>query len=59
MLECSIGLGSQHEETFHLVQQIQALEIKIGAVHYVKCVGFRSQPVQNIDIVHFAIGNMD
>ena len=42
-----------------LVEQMQPREIKIGAVHDIERIAFRHQPVQNVDIMQLAVGDVD
>ena len=54
-----IGFGSQYEETADLVHHVQAREVEIGPVHDIERTDFGEQLIQNVDIMQFAIGDMD
>ena len=52
-----VGFGSQNKEAQGLMKIMQALEVKVGAIHDIEGTGFRDH-VQNIDVVEFAVGKM-
>ena len=54
-----IGFGSKHEETAKLMQSEKAGEVKVGAIHDVEGTAFRQQHIHDINIMQFAIGDMD
>ncbi len=54
-----IGFGSQYEVTADLVHHVQAREVEIGPVHDIERTDFGEQLIQNVDIMQFAIGDMD
>ncbi len=54
-----IGFGSQNEETQGLMETMQATEVKVGAVHHIEGAGFRNKQVKDLDIMQFAIGNVN
>ena len=54
-----IGFGSQYELTTDLVHQMQTGEVQIGSVHDMERSDFGEQLIQNVDIMQFAIGDMD
>ena len=41
------------------MKRVQALEVKIGAIHYIEGSGFRDKHVQDIDVVEFAVGKVN
>ncbi len=51
--------GSQNKEAHRLMKTIQASEVEVSSVHNIEGSGFENNPVQNIDIVEFAIGNVN
>ena len=54
-----IGFGTKHEETAKLMQSEKAGEVKVGAIHDVEGAAFRQQYIHDINIMQFAIGDMD
>ena len=54
-----IGLGAGDEEGASLMQGMQTLEVEIATVHDVEGAGFWDEQVERVDIVHFAVGDMD
>ena len=54
-----IGYGTKHEETAKLMQSEKAGEVKVGAIHDVEGTAFRQQHIYDINIMQFAIGDMD
>ncbi len=54
-----VGFGSQNKEAQGLMKIMQALEVKVGAIHDIEGTGFRDKHVQNIDVVEFAVGNVN
>ena len=54
-----IGFGTKHEETAKLMQSEKAGEVKVGAIHDVEGTVFRQQHIHDINIMQFAIGDMD
>ena len=54
-----IGLGACDEERADIVKGEQAFEVDIAPVHHVDRFGFGWQKVQNIDVVEFAIRDVD
>ena len=51
--------GSQNEEAQGLMETIKASEVKVGTVHNIKGPGFGDKAVKDIDIVQFAVGNVN
>ena len=54
-----IGLGPDNEEGGGDSQGKQALEIEVSAVHDVAGAGLGEEEVEDVDIVQFAVGEMD
>ena len=54
-----IGFGSQNEETQGLMETIQTSEVKVGAVHDIEGSGFEDKQVHDIDIMQFALRNVN
>ena len=54
-----IGLVPDHEEGGGQGQGEQALEVEVGAVHDVDGAGLGDKQVEYLDVVEFAIGDMD
>ena len=54
-----IALGSSDEEPTALMQGVESSEIQISPVHHIEGAGFGDQDVEYIDVVPFAVGNMD
>ena len=54
-----IPFGARHEESARLVQAIQSGEIDVAAIHDVERTRFDRQMIEDRDIVHFPVGNMD
>ena len=54
-----VGFGSQYEVTADLIHHVQAREVEKGPVHDIECTDFGEQLIQNVDIMQFAIGDMD
>ncbi len=56
--ELGVRLGAQHKVAAHAVEQMQPLEIQIGAVHHIDGAGFRHQQVQDVHIMQLGIGDV-
>jgi hypothetical protein len=57
-----IGLGANDKKTPKTpghVQSEKALEVHIPAIHDVEGAGLRQQDVEDIDVVQFAVGDVD
>ena len=52
-----IGFGSQNKEAQGLMKTMQAVKIKVGAIHNIEGSGLWNKQVKDIDIMEFAIGN--
>jgi len=57
--ELKILLGSNHEESQTLHQAVKPSEIEIAAIHDVERTRFGNQNIEDADIVHFAVGNVN
>jgi hypothetical protein len=56
--QIGIRFGASDKECAGFVQPKEALEIQVGAVHYINRCGHRNHQVEHVDIVQFAVGNM-
>ena len=43
-----VGFGSKNEEAQGLMETMQTLEVKVGAVHHIEGPGFGDNPVQDV-----------
>ncbi len=48
-----------HKEAFRLVQPIKSFEIDVSSVHDVESAGLGQQQIQNVDVVQFAIADVE
>src|SRR5207248_2945081 len=58
-IEQDIRFSAHNEEGRAECEDVEALEIHVAAIHDVERSGFRGNLVENIDVVHFAVGNAD
>lgn len=54
-----VGLGSDDEECGGLVEGVEAAKVQVAAVHDVEGAGLGQEQVEDVDIVQFAIGDVD
>ncbi len=54
-----IGLGASHKEAFRLVQAIKPIEVDVASVHDVESAGLGQQQVEDIDVVQFAVADVE
>ena len=54
-----VGFGAGDKEAFCLVQLIKPLEVDVASVHDVESTRLGQQQVQNVDVVEFAIADVD
>ena len=54
-----VGFGAGHKEAFRLVQPIKSFEIDVSSVHDVESAGLGQQQIQNVDVVQFAIADVE
>ena len=54
----SIGLGADNKEGSGGIQEKQALEIQVGAVHDIAGAGLGYQQVEDVDIMQFTFGEV-
>ena len=54
-----VGFGSQNKEAQGLMKIMQALKVKVGAIHNIEGSGFWNKQVKDVDIMKFAIGNVN
>jgi len=57
--ESKIGLGANDEEGPGRMYGVEPLEIYIAPIHDVKSAGLGQQDVQDVDVVQFAVGNVN
>jgi hypothetical protein len=58
-LEFEIGFGAGGEEAGGLMEAVEPLEVEVAAVHDVEGAGLGNQYIEDIDVVQFAVGNVD
>src|SRR5208283_2220328 len=51
--------GADDKEAAGLIESVEASEVQIPAVHHVEGTGFRQQQIEHVDIVHFAVGDVN
>src|SRR5258708_19642977 len=54
-----VGFGAGDKEAFRLVQPIKPLEVDVSSVHDVESTRLGQQQVQNVDVVQFAIADVE
>src|ERR1019366_1454650 len=52
-------LGARDEETSHLIERVEPLEVQVTSIHDVEGASLDKQQVQHIDVVHLAVGDVD
>ena len=57
--EPQIGLGANDKECRALAEQVESFEVEIASVHNVESARFRYKLVEDVDVVNFAIADMD
>ena len=58
-LEQNVGLGAHDEERRAQREDVKALEIDVAAVHDVERPGLGQNLVEDVDVMHLAVGNAD
>ena len=58
-LDQYVGFGAHDEESCAERKQVEALEIHVAAVHDVERSRLRQNFVEDVHVVHFAVGNAD
>ena len=58
-LDLQIRLGAYDKETSRRMKPVQSLEIEKPSVHHIECAGLRQQLVEDIDLVHLAIADVN
>src|SRR5207302_8852682 len=58
-LDQDIGLGPHDEGGRAKREDVKTLEIHVAAIHDIERSGLRRNLVENVDVMHFAIGNAD
>ena len=54
-----VGFGAGDKEAFRLVQPIKPFEVDVSSVHNVESAGLGQQQIQNVDVVQFAIADVE
>jgi hypothetical protein len=54
-----VGFGPCDKETFRLVQLIKPIEVDVASVHDVESAGLGQQQIENVDVVQFAIADVE
>src|SRR5437879_7640985 len=54
-----VGFGAGDKEAFRLVQPIKSFEVDVSSVHDVESTRLGQQQVQNVDVVQFAIADVE
>ena len=54
-----VGFGPGDKETFRIVQLIKPIEIDVTSVHDVESAGFGQQQIEDVDVVQFAIADVE
>lgn len=54
-----VGLGTGDKEAFRLVQLIEPIEVDVASVHDVESTGLGQQEIEDIDVVQFAVADME
>src|SRR5271169_1335510 len=58
-LQQHVGLGANNEERRAEGEDVQTLEIHVAAIHDVERAGLRQNLVEDVDVMHFSVGNAD
>jgi hypothetical protein len=56
-LDQDIGLGAHNEEGRAKREDVKTLEIHVAAIHDVEGPSLRRNLVEDVDVMHFAVGN--
>ena len=54
-----VGFCARHEKASGIVKPRQTLEIQIAAIHDIEGAGLGLEKIENFDIVHLAIADVD
>ena len=54
-----VRFGPRDEKGPRLMQSMKPLEVNIAAIHHVNGASFRYEQIEDIDVVQFAVGNVD
>ena len=52
-------LRARNEKGAAAVEDVQTLEVNIGAIHHVEGGGFRDDGVEDVDVLQFSFGNLN
>src|SRR5215510_12401204 len=58
-LEFEVGSGTGNEEALALMEPVEPLEVEISAIHDIEGTRLGDEHIEDVDVVQFAIGNMD
>ena len=54
-----VGLGTRDKEGVGLMHRVQACKVKVAPIHDIEGPGLDGQDIQNVDIVHLAVANVN
>ena len=57
-LGVEVGFGARHKEAARVVQTMEPVEVDIASVHDVEGAGLGDQQVEDIDVVQFAVADV-
>src|SRR5580700_8879783 len=52
-------LRSSDKEGAGNMKDVESLEIHVGTIHHVERIGFRRDAIEDLDVSHFPIGNLN
>src|SRR5262245_13515014 len=58
-LEFEVGSGTGNEEALALMEPVEPLEVEVSAIHNIEGTRLGDEHIEDVDVVQFAIGNMD
>ncbi len=58
-LQKDILFGAHDEECRAESEKVEAVEIDVAAIHDVECPGLGNDLVEDVEVVHFAVGDAD
>ena len=53
------ALGARDEEGAAAVEDVETLEVDVGAIHYVEGAGLWRDRIENVDVVQFSFGELN
>lgn len=57
--ELEVGFGPCDKETSGLMHAVETLEVEIPTIHYIESSCFGNKQIQDVDVVHLAVADMD